>query len=134
MDRKFQNDKFRAEWQMKRINECQKGMFSGFHVPNFATDYDRGEEIINLSKLYRLHLQDKEDRINILSESADQDAIYQEFREWWDDKSCEIITSKTEYVNLKNSDFSIEIESKTYFAEFRFVYTKEQYDFHYLPF
>ena len=71
MDHEYLNTKFKAEWQIKRINECQKGIFQGFHVPNV----DRREDIINLSKLYRIHLEEKEDRINYLSDSADQEAL-----------------------------------------------------------
>ena len=47
MDHKFENNKFKAEWQIKRINESQKGLFQGFQIPNV----DRREAIINLSKL-----------------------------------------------------------------------------------
>ena len=46
MDHNYLNTKFKAEWQIKRINESQKGIFEGFHVPND----DRKEAIINLSK------------------------------------------------------------------------------------
>ena len=47
MDNEYLNTKFKAEWQIKRINESQKGIFQGFFVPN----EDRKEVIINLSKL-----------------------------------------------------------------------------------
>ena len=130
MDHKFENNKFKAEWQIKRINESQKGLFQGFHIHNV----DRREAIINLSKLYRIHLGEKEDRINYLSESLDQKAIFEEFREWWDDQRCEIITSRTEFMNLTHSDRTKEIQSKTYFAKFRFCYTDEQYDLLYEQF
>ena len=123
MDYEYLNTKFKAEWQIKRINESQKGIIEGFHVPND----DRREVIINLTKLYRMHLEEKEHRINYLSDSADQDAIYEEFREWWDDSECEIMTSKTEYMNLTHSDHSKEIQSKTYFTKFRFCYSDEDY-------
>ena len=90
--------------------------------------------IINLSQLYRVHLDEKEDRINYLSEPEDQDAIYEEFREWFEDPECEINTSRTEYINLTHSDHTKEIQSKTYFAQFRFCYSDEDYYKWYLPF
>ena len=130
MDHEYLNTKFKAEWQIKRINECQKGLFQGFHVPNV----DRREDIINLSKLYRIHLEEKEDRINYLSDSADQEALYEEFREWFEEPQCEIITSKTEYINLTHSDHTKEIRSKTFFAFFRFCYSDEDYSNWYDPF
>ena len=130
MDHEYLNSKFKADWQIRRIRECQKGIFQGFHVPND----DRKEEIINLSKLYRIHLEEKGDRINYLSDSADQDAIYEEFREWWEDPECEIMTSQTEYINLTHSDLTKEIQAKTYFAQFRFCYTDDDYYKWYLPF
>ena len=77
MDHEYLNTKFKAEWQIKRINEFQKGIFQGFHVPND----DRKEAIINLSKLYRVHLEENKDLINYLSEPEDQDAIYEELHE-----------------------------------------------------
>ena len=121
MDHEYLNTKFKAEWQIKRINECQKGIFQGFHVPNV----DRKEAIINLSKLYRIHLEEKEDRINYLSESADKEALYEEFREWFEEPHCEIITSKTEYINLTHSDHTKEIRSKTFFALLYIVWSNE---------
>ena len=130
MDHEYLNTKFKAEWQIKRINECQRGIFQGFFVPNEA----RKEVIINLSKLYRIHLKEKEDRINYLSDSEDQNAIYEEFREWFEDPGCEILTSRTEYMNLTHSDHTKEIQSKTYFARFRFCYSDEDYYKWYLPF
>ena len=130
MDHEYLNTKFKAEWQIKRINESQKGIFEGFHVPND----DRREVIINLTKLYRMHLEEKEDRINYLSEPEDQDAIYEEFREWFEDPECEINTSRTENINLTHSDHTKEIQSKTYFAQFRFCYSDEDYYKWYLPF
>jgi len=130
MDHEYLNTKFKAEWQIKRINECQRGIFQGFFVPNEA----RKEVIINLSKLYRIHLKEKEDRINYLSDSEDQNAIYEEFREWFEDPGCEILTSRTEYMNLTHSDHTKEIQSKTYFAQFRFCYNDDDYDKWYLPF
>ena len=130
MDHEYLNTKFKAEWQIKRINESQKGIFQGFFVPN----EDRKEVIINLSKLYRIHLEEKEDRINYLSESGDQDAIYEEFREWFEDPQCEILTSRTEYMNLTHSDHTKEIQSKTYFARFRFCYNDDDYYKWYAPF
>ena len=130
MDHEYLNTKFKAEWQIKRINESQKGIFQGFFVPNDA----RKEVIINLSKLYRIHLEEKENRINYLSESGDQDAIYEEFREWFEDPQCEILTSRTEYMNLTHSDHTKEIQSKTYFARFRFCYNDDDYYKWYAPF
>ena len=130
MDHEYLNSKFKAEWQIKRINESQKGILQGFFVPN----EDRKEVIINLSKLYRIHLEEKEDRINYLSESGDQDAIYEEFREWFEDPQCEILTSRTEYMNLTHSDHTKEIQSKTYFARFRFCYNDDDYYNWYAPF
>ena len=130
MDHEYLNSKFKAEWQIKRINESQKGIFQGFFVPNDA----RKEVIINLSKLYRIHLEEKENRINYLSESGDQDAIYEEFREWFEDPQCEILTSRTEYMNLTHSDHTKEIQSKTYFARFRFCYNDDDYYKWYAPF
>ena len=130
MDHEYLNSKFKAEWQIKRINESQKGILQGFFVSN----EDRKEVIINLSKLYRIHLEEKEDRINYLSESEDQDAIYEEFREWFEDPQCEILTSRTEYMNLTHSDHTKEIQSKTYFARFRFCYNDDDYYKWYAPF
>ena len=130
MDHEYLNTKFKAEWQIKRINECQRGIFQGFFVPNEA----RKEVIINLSKLYRIHLKEKEDRINYLSDSEDQNAIYEEFREWFEDPGCEILTSRTEYMNLTHSDHTKEIQSKTYFARFRFCYNDDDYYKCYEPF
>ena len=60
MDYEYLNTKFKAEWQIKRINESQKGIFQGFHVPND----DRKDIIINLSKLYRIFLEEKQLRIH----------------------------------------------------------------------
>ena len=130
MDYEYLNTKFKAEWQIKRINESQKGIFQGFHVPND----DRKDIIINLSKLYRIFLEEKEYRINHLSDAADQDAIYEEFREWFDDLECEIMTSKTEYMNLTHSDLTREIQSKTYFAKFRFCFDDDDFYKWYAPF
>ena len=130
MDHEYLNSKFKAEWQIKRINESQKGILQGFLMPN----EDRKEVIINLSKLYRIHLEEKEDRINYLSESEDQNAIYEEFREWFEDPQCEILTSRTEYMNLTHSDHTKEIQSKTYFARFRFCYNDDDYYKWYAPF
>ena len=130
MDHEYLNSKFKAEWQIKRINESQKGILQGFFVPN----EDRKEVIINLSKLYRIHLEEKVDRINYLSESEDQNAIYEEFREWFEDPQCEILTSRTEYMNLTHSDHTKEIQSKTYFARFRFCYNDDDYYKWYAPF
>ena len=130
MDHEYLNSKFKAEWQIKRINESQKGILQGFFVPN----EDRKEVIINLSKLYRIHLEEKVDRINYLSESEAQKAIYEEFREWFEDPQCEILTSRTEYMNLTHSDHTKEIQSKTYFARFRFCYNDDDYYKWYAPF
>ena len=130
MDHEYLNTKFKAEWQIKRINESQKGILQGFFVSN----EDRKEVIINLSKLYRIHLEEKVDRINYLSESEDQNAIYEEFREWFEDPQCEILTSRTEYMNLTHSDHTKEIQSKTYFARFRFCYNDDDYYNWYAPF
>ena len=130
MDHEYLNSKFKAEWQIKRINESQKGILQGFFVSN----EDRKEVIINLSKLYRIHLEEKVDRINYLSESEDQNAIYEEFREWFEDPQCEILTSRTEYMNLTHSDHTKEIQSKTYFARFRFCYNDDDYYNWYAPF
>ena len=130
MDYEYLNTKFKAEWQIKRINESQKGIFQGFHVPND----DRKDIIINLSKLYRIFLEEKQNRIHHLSDAADQDAIYEEFREWFDDLECEIMTSKTEYMNLTHSDLTREIQSKTYFAKFRFCFDDDDFYKWYAPF
>ena len=130
MDYEYLNTKFKAEWQIKRINESQKGIFQGFHVPND----DRKDIIINLSKLYRIYLEEKANRINHLSDAADQDAIYEEFREWFDDLECEIMTSKTEYMNLTGTLDIKEIKSKTYFARFRFCYDDDDFYKWYAPF
>ena len=79
-------------------------------------------------------MDEKEDRINYLSEPEDQDAIYEEFREWFEDPECEIITIKTEYIFLTHSDHTKEVQSKTYHARFRFCYSDEDYYKWYLPF
>ena len=52
MDHEYLNTKFKAEWQIKRINESQKGIFEGLNV----TNDDRREVIINITKLNRMHL------------------------------------------------------------------------------
>ncbi len=130
MDHKFENDRYRADWQIMRIIEAKKGLFEGFRVKNI----DRKDTIINLSKLYRHFLAEKEERINYLSESEDQSAIYLEYREWWDEPDSEVLTSRTEIKNLTHSDNTKEIQSKTFFAEFRLCYTDEEYEKWYEPF
>ena len=130
MDHKFENDRYSADWQIMRIIEAKKGLFEGFRVKNI----DRKDTIINLSKLYRHFLAEKEERINYLSESEDQSAIYLEYREWWDEPDSEVLTSRTEIKNLTHSDNTKEIQSKTFFAEFRLCYTDEEYEKWYEPF
>jgi len=95
---------------------------------------DRKDIKINVSKLYRIYLEENEYRIRYLYDTADQDAIFKEFREWFEDSDCEIITSKNEYMNLTHSNFSNEIQSKTYFAQFRFCYDDNDYYKWYAPF
>ena len=130
MNRKFDDDKFRADWQILRIKEANKGLFERFQVRNI----DRKDMIVNLSKLYRLFLEEREELINQLFDPADQAAIYSEYREWWDKPDCEVITSRTVYKNLTHTDHSKEIQSKTYFAQFRLCYTDEEYEKWYEPF
>ena len=48
MDHKFENNKFKAEWQIKRLNESQKGLFQGFHIANV----DRREAIIKILSIF----------------------------------------------------------------------------------
>ena len=45
MNRKFDDDKFRADWQILRIKEANKGLFEGFQV----RDVDR-KDFIDLQK------------------------------------------------------------------------------------
>ncbi len=44
------------------------------------------------------------------------------------------MTSKTEYINLNNSDLTREIQSKTYFAKFRFCFDDDDFYKWYAPF
>ena len=87
MNRKFDDDKFRADWQILRIKEANKGLFEGFQVRNI----DRKDVIVNLSKLYRLFLEEREELINQLFDPADQAAIYSEYREWWDEQIVRLL-------------------------------------------